>query len=159
MSETPNEPAAAPQGPVLRVVNQYLKDLSFENPNAPNSLRTDLPPPAVEVAVDVNARKLGNDQYEVELACNASATRDGEPVFLVETNFAGHFIIQNVTDEQLEQILLVEGPRILFPFARQIIANATRDGGFLPLLLEPLDFSAMYRIQRQRAAQQPTGNA
>lgn len=154
MSDTPTDGAnAAPNGaPAVRLITQYLKDLSFENPNAPQSLRADLSQPAIDVSVDVNARKLADDQYEVELACSATATRDSTAVFVVETNYAGHFVIQNVPEQQLEMILLAEAPRLLFPFARQIIASATRDGGFPPLMLEPLDFARMYQSQRQHAA-------
>ena len=161
MSETPPAPdqnaapGGAPSGdvPVMRVLNQYVKDLSFENPNAPQAVRPDLAPPAVEVSVDVNARRVADDSYEVELACSASATREGRAVFVVECNYAGHFLIQNVPEAQMEAVLLVTAPQLLFPFARQVIAQATRDGGFMPLLLEPLDFAGMYQMQQARRAQ------
>lgn len=166
MSETPpnDQQPDAPEGPMMRVISQYLKDLSFESPAAPQSLMSNLPAPEVEVGVDVNARRLGNDQYEVELSCNATSTREGQPVFVVETNYAGLFLIQNVSEQQLEPILLVEAPRLLFPFARTIIANATREGGFPPLQLEPLDFYGMYQAQRAQPAggaeaSVPNGNA
>lgn len=164
MSETPPaDQQTAPNGaPMMRIIHQYLKDLSFESPEAPDSLRQGLPQPEVEVSVDVNARRLGDDQYEVELACNATSSRDGKPVFVVESNYAGLFVIQNLNEEQLEGALLIEAPRLLLPFVRQIIANATRDGGFPPLLLEPLDFASMYRMQKERAAaagSPPVGNA
>lgn len=167
MSDTPPAPDAnanssgggAPNGelPVMRVLNQYVKDLSFENPNAPQAVRPDLPPPAVEVSVDVNARRIQDDSYEVELSCSANATRDGQPVFVAECNYAGHFLIQNVPEAQMEAVLLVTAPQLLFPFARQVIAQATRDGGFMPLLLEPLDFAGMYQMQQARRAQAVEG--
>ncbi|WP_370336152.1 protein-export chaperone SecB [Parvularcula marina] len=162
MSETPpNDQQPTSDQPVMRAMSQYLKDLSFESPGAPQSLMSNLPAPEVEVGVDVNARRVGPDQYEVELACNATSTRDGETVFVVETNYAGLFLIQNVPDDQMEPLLLVEAPRLLFPFARQIVASATKEGGFPPLMLEPLDFAGMYRMQRARAAEaaMPNGNA
>lgn len=170
MSETTptDQPAPNQNQPMMRVMSQYLKDLSFESPNSPMSLRPDLPAPNVEVSVDVNARKLSEEQFEVELACSATATRDGETAFVVEANYAGLFAISNVPQENMEPLLLVEAPRLLFPFARQIVANATREGGFLPLMLEPLDFAAMFRMQRQKAAEAlaqqgdapaPNGNA
>lgn len=165
MSETdPNEQAApqgsgAPAGPVMRVMNQYVKDLSFENPNAPQAVRPDLPAPAVDVAVDVNARAIQADQYEVELSCSATATRDGQTVFVVETNYAGHFLVQNVPADQMEAVLLVAAPQLLFPFARQVIATATRDGGFNPLMLEPLDFAGMYQMQKAKAQAQAQDQA
>lgn len=164
MSETPpddqqpngqggDQPGQGPAGgaPVMRVMNQYVKDLSFENPNAPQAVRPDLPAPSVDVSVDVNARAVAESQYEVELSCSATATRDGQTVFVVETNYAGHFLVQNVPAEQMEAVLLVAAPQLLFPFARQVIATATRDGGFNPLMLEPLDFAGMYQMQKARA--------
>ena len=157
--QTPTGGAPAADQPVMRVLNQYVKDLSFENPNAPQAVRPDLPPPAVEVAVDVNARRVQDDSFEVELACSAKATRDGQPVFVVECNYAGHFLIQNVPEAQMEGVLLVTAPQLLFPFARQVIAQATRDGGFMPLLLEPLDFAGMYQMQQAQRAAQAQGPA
>ncbi|WP_031550115.1 protein-export chaperone SecB [Parvularcula oceani] len=160
MSETPpNQPQPDQNAPVMRVLNQYVKDLSFENPNAPQAVRPDLPAPAVDVAVDVNARSLGQDQYEVELSCSANATRDGNTVFVVEVNYAGHFLIQNVPQEHLESVLLVNAPQLLFPFARQVVATATRDGGFMPLMLEPLDFAGMYQMQLAKRQQAARDNA
>ena len=152
--QQPGQPGPQGQtGPVMRVLNQYVKDLSFENPNAPEAVRPDLPAPQVEVAVDVNARAVAPDQFEVELSCSATATRDGKTVFVVETNYAGHFLIQNVPAEAMESVLLVTAPQLLFPFARQVIATSTRDGGFMPLMLEPLDFAGMYQMQRAQAQQ------
>lgn len=162
MSDTPTPPQG-PNGsaPMMRQIAQYLKDLSFESPGAPQSLQGDLPTPAFEVGVDVAARKVADDQFEVELACNVSAARDGTTIFVVESNFAGLFLIQNIPADQMEPALLVEAPRMLFPFARQIIDSAVRDGGFSMPLLEPLDFASIYRMQmqqRQQAAQnQPDG--
>ncbi|ADM08986.1 export protein SecB [Parvularcula bermudensis HTCC2503] len=155
MSETPPNPAspdAAADQPMMRVLSQYLKDLSFENPGSPTSLRADLAAPSLEVSVDVNAKRLGEGQFEVELACRGTATRESETVFVVECNYAGLFLLQNIPEGQIEAVLLVEAPRLLFPFARQIVAGATRDGGFPPLTLEPLDFASMYRAQAERRA-------
>lgn len=152
MSDTPAQPPVN-GAPVLRVLNQYLKDLSFESPMAPQSLRTDLAAPQIEVSVDVNARRLAEDQYECELAINVSAKRDDQTAFVVEVNYAGHLLIQNLPEDQLQMALLIEAPRLLFPFARQVVSNATRDGGFMPLMLEPLDFAAMYQMQMQQRAQ------
>ncbi|MEM9989668.1 MAG: protein-export chaperone SecB, partial [Pseudomonadota bacterium] len=155
MSETSSQPPASEAtAPVMRLLTQYLKDLSFESPAAPQSLRGDLKAPELEVGVDLNARKLSEEQYEVELACSATAKRDGDVVFVVETNYAGLFLLQNLPREQLEPALLIEGPRLLFPFARQIIAEATQNGGFSPLMLEPIDFASMYRMQLNQRQQQ-----
>lgn len=154
MSETPNDTAARPNGePMMRLLSQYLKDLSFESPQSPQSLRADLPAPNFEVQVDVGARGLQADQYEVELSCSVTATREDQPVFVVETNYAGLFLIQHVPPAQMEPILLVEAPRLLFPFARRIIDTAVRDGGINMPMLEPLDFAGMYRAQLAQRAQ------
>ncbi|MEM6912441.1 MAG: protein-export chaperone SecB [Pseudomonadota bacterium] len=159
MSETPADQANQQPVPSMRLVHQYLKDLSFESPSAPMSLGTNQEQPKMEVGVDINARSLGQDRFEVELSCNATAKRDDQTVYVVEANYAGLFVIQNVPQEQLEPALLIEAPHTLFPFIRQIIATATRDGGFTALMLEPLDFVGMYQHQRGAAAQQPMGQA
>ncbi|MEM1410396.1 MAG: protein-export chaperone SecB [Pseudomonadota bacterium] len=147
------EPAANGGQPVLRVLTQYLKDLSFESPAAPGALAANLPAPNMEVSVDVNARGLGQNRYEVELSCSATARREGDVAYVVEANYAGLFHIENVPMEQMEPVLLIDGPALLFPFIRQIIAQATRDGGFAPLMLEPLDFLGMYQAQKAKQAQ------
>lgn len=154
MSETPQEPQATDgAAPSMRVLTQYLKDLSFESPAAPQSLGQNQPAPQMEVAVDVNGRALGEDRFEVELSCSATARRDGNIIFVTEVNYAGLFEIKNVPQERMEPILLVDAPHLLFPFVRQIVAQSTRDGGFMPLMLEPLDFLGMYQQQRMAAAQ------
>jgi preprotein translocase subunit SecB len=148
----PNGAAGAPS---LRVLAQYLKDLSFENPRAPASFRDAAQAPNIEVNVDVNARGLGPNQYEVELAISARARRSQDVVFMVETTYAGLFEILNVPNEHLEPIMLVECPRLLFPFARQIIAETSTAGNFPPLMLDPIDFLSIY----QRRAAQTAGEA
>lgn len=148
MSETtpngaaPNEATGAPS---LRVLAQYLKDHSFENPRAPATFRETGGAPGIEVNVDVNARGLGPDQYEVELAVSARARRDKDVVFVVETTYAGVFEITNVPEAQIEPILLIECPRLLFPFARQIVAETTSAGNFPPVMLDPIDFMGIYQ--------------
>ncbi|MFQ5563408.1 MAG: protein-export chaperone SecB [Parvularculaceae bacterium] len=158
MSETPPADGAAngQEAPSLRVIAQYLKDLSFENPKAPESFRaTDGAAPAIDVNVDVNARSIGQNQYEVELSVSARATRNNDVVFVVESAYAGLFLIENVPAEQLEAVMLVECPRLLFPFLRQIIADATRDGNFPPLMLEPIDFYGIYMQRKAQPQEQP----
>ncbi len=157
MSETPPNGAgeldgAAPDSglPGLRVLAQYLKDHSFENPRAPMSFRDNGTAPGIEVNVDVNARGLGGGQYEVELAVSARARRAQDVVFVVETTYAGVFEIVNVPENQIEPILLIECPRLLFPFARQIVAETTTAGNFPPVMLDPIDFLMIY--QRNVAA-------
>ncbi|MEE4209527.1 MAG: protein-export chaperone SecB [Parvularcula sp.] len=157
MSDTPAQDPqnAAEAMPSMRVLMQYLKDLSFENPGAPQTLGAAQAQPSMEVGVDVNARGLGQNRYEVELSCSATAKRDDNVVYVAEVNYAGLFEIHNVPQDRLEMVLLIDAPYLLFPFVRQIVAQSTRDGGFVPLLLEPLDFAGMY--QQQRAARGDQG--
>lgn len=144
--------------PTMRPIAQYLKDLSFENPNAPAIYSEMATAPQIEVNVDVSARGLGQDHYEVELSVAARAEHNGKPVFVVETTYAGVFLLQNIPQEHLEAVMVVECPRLLFPFLRQIISDATRNGNFPPLMLEPIDFMRIYE-QRQIAEAQGTANA
>lgn len=147
------------QMPQVRIVAQYIKDLSFENPNAPRSLQGD-GQPRIEVGINVNARKANDELYEVELKVTANASTDaGAAIFAVELLYGGLFALKNVPDEALEPFLVVEAPRLIFPFARRIIADATRDGGFAPLMLDPIDFASMYlaRMQAQQAGQGADG--
>ena len=128
----------------IQVNAQYIKDLSFENPNAPQSLQPNQAP-NIEVNVDVNAAGLAEDRFEVVLSISAKASQENETVFLAELSYAGLFTLQGFSREQLQAVLLIECPRLLFPFARSIIADATRDGGFPPLLVQPVDFAEIYR--------------
>ncbi len=144
--------AAQPQAAMLA---QYVKDLSFENPNAPAILQTVAQaqtPPKMDVNVGINARRTGEETYECELKLTVTSKIDETTVFAVEVVYAGLFGIRNLPDNVLEPFLLVQAPHLLFPFARRVIADAVRDGGFAPLLLEPIDFAALY--QQQRARQQ-----
>jgi preprotein translocase subunit SecB len=143
--------AGAP--PSLVVVAQYLKDLSFENPRAPAAFAEQSGPPQIAVDVNVNARGLENNLYEVELSVSASARHGQDLLFVVETTYAGAFDIRNVPADQLEPIMLIECPRILFPFMRQIVADATRNGNFPPLMLEPIDFFAVYQQRMRQQAE------
>ena len=142
----------SPAGPQELILNaQYIKDLSFENPRAPQSLIQQTAQPDVEINVDVKANNLGPEVFEVVLTINATARAQGETVFLVELAYGSVVTIKNATAELLPMLVLVETPRIVFPFARAVIANATRDGGFPPLMINPIDFAELLR--RQQAAQ------
>jgi preprotein translocase subunit SecB len=136
---------------------QYIKDLSFENPRAPQTLIQQTAQPDVEINVDVKARNLGPDVFEVVLTINATARAQGEPVFLVELAYGSVVTVKNTPAELVPALILVETPRIVFPFARAIIANATRDGGFPPLMINPIDFGELLR--RQQADAQALGSA
>jgi preprotein translocase subunit SecB len=157
MSESPNEAGAGgQQRSSFTVLAQYLKDLSFENPRAPASLQNGAAP-KIDVNVDVQGRALGNHRYEVELSVTARATRDDQPAFVVEASYAGVFEIKNFSQEQLEMVMLVECPRLLFPFLRQIICDATRNGAFPPLMLEPIEFLSIYLSNKERTRQKTAG--
>lgn len=149
--------AGTGQRPQIQVNAQYVKDLSFENPNAPQSLITSAEAPQIEVTVDVGARGMGEDRYEVELRVTAHAARGAERAFVVEVVYSGVFTLLNVAEDALQAVCLIECPRILFPFARRIIADCTRDGGFPPLLLEPIDFAALYLNSQQAEAASADG--
>ena len=144
-----NPAASSPSGPQQLIINaQYIKDLSFENPRAPQSLIQQSAQPEVEINVDVKARNLGPELYEVVLTINATARAQGETVFLVELAYGSVVTVKNATPGLLPGLILVETPRIVFPFARAVIANATRDGGFPPLMINPIDFAELLRRQQ-----------
>jgi preprotein translocase subunit SecB len=142
--------AAAPQ-PNVGVVAQYIKDLSFENPGAPDTLRNRATAPNINIAIGVQSKPLTGTEIEVELRIEARAV-DGEAViFNAELVYAGVFRFTNIPTDNIRPLALIECPRLLFPFARQIVADATRNGGFPPLLIDPVDFVAMYRQQMESA--------
>lgn len=146
--------------PQLNVLAQYIKDLSFENPNSPRSLTPQEQPPQINVQVNVNPRQIGEGEFEIELLLEGSAQSGDLVMFKVELNYAGLLRIRNVPEAELAPIVMIEGPRLLFPFARQIIADAVRNGGFPPLLLDPVDFVELYRQRvAQLQAQQQEGQA
>jgi preprotein translocase subunit SecB len=132
------------------VLGQYIKDLSFENPNAPGSLQQQTQP-QINVQVNVTANPITDTDIEVTLRLEGKAEAAGTVMFNVELEFAGVFRIQNIPQEQVQPVVLIECPRLLFPFAREIIATSVRNGGFPPLMLDPIDFVALYQ---QRMAQQ-----
>ncbi|MGH6980987.1 MAG: protein-export chaperone SecB [Stellaceae bacterium] len=166
MSDVSVPPNGAPPaaGPQLVINAQYVKDFSFENPRAPQSLMAQPTPPEIKLDIRVDARNLAPDAFEVTLAVSARAQRKDEPVFVVELSYAGVVTLQNVPREHAQFYVLVEAPRMLFPFARAIIADATRDGGFPPLFVQPIDFAELLRRQQPQPgagpiAGAPAGNA
>ena len=167
MSATQSTPQPAPPAPLIINI-QYIKDLSFEVPGAPAIFTTLRTAPRVDLNLDVQARRItdGEDVFEVVLSIRAdavdpsAATNGAEPaakVFVVELAYAGVFTLTGIPAETIEPILLVECPRLLFPFARNILSDVTRDGGFPPVLMQPIDFLALW--QSRRAADAPTANA
>jgi preprotein translocase subunit SecB len=158
----PNGGSPAGQGaamqPAIRILAQYVRDLSFENPRAPESLRGGAGAPQIDLAVELNAQSREGGVFEVELKLTAGARREGEAVFQLELVYAGLFQVVAVEAEDLEQVLMIECPRYLFPFARRLIADLSAEGGFPPLMLEPMDFAAIYLARKAQAAG-PVGNA
>jgi preprotein translocase subunit SecB len=149
---TGSPPNATPAGPPQLFINaQYVKDLSFENPRAPQSLIQQKAQPEVSLDVDVKARNLAPELFEVALTISAEAKAEGETAFIVQLTYCGVISAQNTTPEILNAMILVETPRLLFPFARNVIATATRDGGFPPLLINPIDFGALVRREQEKA--------
>jgi preprotein translocase subunit SecB len=141
------------QSPQLNVLAQYIKDFSFENPNAPRSLAPGPQQPSINIQINVNAKPLANADVEVELSLEGKAEVAGTMLFSFDLLFAGVFRIQNVPQQDMHPIVMIECPRLLFPFAREIIAAAVRNGGFPPLLIDPVDFVGLYR--QKMAENQP----
>lgn len=147
----------AQQGPMLSVLAQYTKDQSFENPNAPDSLRSGLAAPEINIGIEIGRQMLEGDNVEVTLMLKADARRGEQIAFIAELEYAGLFAFQGVSVEEIQPLIMIECPRLLFPFARQIMAEMTQNGGYPPIMLEPPDFAAMFREEMmRRAAQQPT---
>jgi preprotein translocase subunit SecB len=156
----PEQPLGQPEGvPQIRVMAQFIRDLSFENPRAPDSLHSGNGQPSIDLGVEMSARGRPDGLFEVDLKLTASATRESEPVFHLEMVYGGLFGIAGVSDADIEPVLLIECPRFLFPFARRMIADLTTEGGFPPFLLEPLDFASIYAQRKAAEAQQTVGNA
>ena len=146
----------ADEGPIMSVITQYIKDISFENPNAPASLNPELPQPTVELGINVQARSLNEENYEIELRIQTTAKHEDETAFIVELVYGGLFLIKNFPPEALEMMCMIECPRLLFPFARRIISDVTRDGGFSPLQLDPIDFAGLFQAHKMQEVEETT---
>lgn len=151
---TPQPGPAQATLPQIGILTQYVKDFSFENPNAPRSLAPSPQQPSISINVGVDAAPLSQTDVEVTIRLEGKAEGQGLLLFGFELQYCGVFRILNVPPESLQPMVMIECPRLIFPFAREIVATATRNGGFPPLLLEPIDFAALYR-QRIAAAQGP----
>ena len=157
-------PAAAPatdKPPQLNVLAQYTKDFSFENPNAPGSLTSAQQQPSINMQINVRAKPLKETEFEVELNMDGKAEMPTGLLFQFDLTYAGVFRIQNVPQENIHPLLMIECPRLLFPFAREIIASAVVNGGYPPLRIDPVDFVGLYRQQLARLqaqAPQPPAN-
>ncbi|MGE0753585.1 MAG: protein-export chaperone SecB [Alphaproteobacteria bacterium] len=147
-SEHPGPPRSAT--PSFAVKGQYIKDLSFENPHAPHSLLQSDTKPAIEVNVDLRAQKLQDNIFEMTMHIAAKASVESNTMFLVELAYGGIFQVTGIPEDQVQHVLLVDCPFVLFPFARRVISDVTRDGGFPPLMLDPIDFHALYLQNKAR---------
>ena len=146
-----------PSPPGLQIVGQYIKDLSFENPGAPSGLTQQ---PQIEFGIDVQAKRGDEFHFEVELKLRVHAKSGDRQLFLLELAYAGLFRLQNIPEDAMHPILLIQAPHMLFPFARRIVADVVRDGGMPPLMIEPIDFVALFQAKMGQAGQQPImGNA
>lgn len=148
-------PASVP----ITVSAQYVKDLSFENPNAPQVFAPSQSAPQIEIGVNVQTRSIGEPNYEVVLSLKIEANSEGKTVFIAELAYAGVFGLPAMPDDQLRFFLLVECPRILFPFARSVLANAVRDGGFPNIMINPIDFMGLYMANKDNIGTMPVAGA
>jgi len=147
----PAQDPSAQQAPAqLNVLGQYTKDFSFENPNAPRSLQPTQTQPAINMQINIGVQQLAETDYEVSLKLEGKAENAGTVLFAFDLTFAGVFRVQNVPADMLQPLIMIECPRVLFPFAREIVITAVRNGGFPPLPLDPVDFVSLYQ---QRVAQ------
>ena len=143
---------AEQQAPQLSIITQYIKDLSFENPNSPNSLLPKDKQPEINININVNASPISETDFEVILKLEAKAGANKDMLFNVDLTYAGIFRLVNIPEEAMHSAVLIECPRLLFPFARQIISDATRNGGFPPLMIDPVDFARLYQARMAEAA-------
>ncbi len=142
---------ASSQAPVHVAINvQYIKDFSFESPNAPQVFVSTNAAPVLNMSVNVQTRSLAENTYEVLLLLKLDAQVESKAAFIAELSYGGVFTVPPMSEENLKIVLLVEGPRLLFPFARSIIANAVREAGFPQILINPIDFAGLYQANLQK---------
>jgi preprotein translocase subunit SecB len=159
-TETPQlPPQAAPMGLQIGIGAQYIKDFSFESPNVPQIFAPTQNAPEINMGVNVSTRAVGDGAFEVVLLLKLDAKLDGKSAFIAELSYGGVFMLPKMPEEQLRGFLLVECPRILFPFARQILMNAVRDGGFPHVMISPVDFGALYLANKDHIGTQITAGA
>lgn len=150
-------PNGADTSPVAGIISQYVKDLSVENPHAPDSFQwTDAP--QIDLQFNIGAKPVNDEIHEIELKVNVTAKCENGSAYLIELSYCGLAGMRNLPDEQMHAFMYAEAPRLMFPFARRVIADATRDAGFQPLMLDPIDFNGLYMQQlQQKAAQEAAG--
>lgn len=150
MTEAAPSPAADKPAIFLRA--QYIKDLSFENPRAPASIFSLQQAPQMDVSVNLGAQRLDEKVFELSIHIATRAIADKTTVFLCDVVYAGVIEVQAIADDALESVIFIQGAQLLYPFARRVIADLTRDGGFPPLQLDPMDFAGMYLQQQAQKA-------
>ncbi len=138
----------------IKIISQYIKDLSFEVPQGAESFLKPSDRPDIKLSIDIDAKKIGDELFEVALKISANATVQEQQLFICEITYSGVFSFK-VEGEMLEQVLLIYCPNLLFPFLRRIVANVTADGGFAPLMLDPIDFAELYARRKAVAASAP----
>ncbi len=154
-----SEQASAPASMQVAIHAQYIRDFSFESPNAPQIFSAVQAQPTVDMGINVQTRKLDANTYEALLMLKLEAKLADKTAFIAELAYGGVFGMPPMPEETLKQFLLIEAPRLLFPFARAIVADAVRDGGFPPVLINPIDFAALYAQQQPAMDAPPQGNA
>jgi preprotein translocase subunit SecB len=147
-ADLPSNGSDTRQPPGIRVLAQFIRDLSFENPRAPDSLHSSQTQPQIDLGVEIVAKGRIDGLFEVDLKISATAMREGDAVFQLELVYGGLFGLTGVAEEDLEPVLMIECPRFLFPFARRLISDLSTEGGFPPFLLDPLDFAAIYAARK-----------
>lgn len=155
-SNAGNAKAGQAQPPRFAMKGQYIKDLSLENPHAPASLLAMKEPPKVELNLDLQASRVQENLYELSMIFNVRALND-RTLFIVDLTYAGLFEVMNIPEQYIERVLMVDSAFTLFPYARRVISDVTRDGGFPPLILEPIDFLGMFEQRRQQSANVANG--
>jgi len=149
-----NGAATETDQPQVQVLGQYIRDLSFENPKAPMSLQGIGENPKMQIEVNVGAKKVADDAYESAISFNAKAVNDGGALYEIELVYAGLVKIRNLPNDALQQVLLINCPTLIFPFLRRLVADLTREGGFPPLILDPIDFAALYTQNAKKAQEE-----
>jgi preprotein translocase subunit SecB len=144
-------PPSSPAGPTFSVRGQYIRDLSFENPHAPHSLMVNTQKPAIDVNVDLRAQKIQDNLFEMIMKIAAKASVQEGTLFVVDLEYAGIFELSGFPEDRIESTIMVDCPFVLFPFARRVVADVTRDGGFPPLMLDPIDFHTLYVRNKTKA--------
>ena len=144
------------QPPQINVLAQYVKDLSFENPNAPRSLQPSQQP-SINLQINVNSKSLSDTDFEIELTVEGKADAAGTVLFTFELVYAGIFRMHSVPQDAVQAVMMIECPRLLFPYAREIVSSAVRNGGFPPLMIDPVDFVSLYRQKMAQSQQRRPG--